>query len=68
MKYVDMMKIKLGRDRVVIEALCEGGTVELKPKFRRSWSYKGHGTSVSGKEKNHCKELEGELSQDAETT
>lgn len=55
MKYVDMMKVKLGRDRIVIEAPCEGGTVELKPKFRRSWSYKGNGTSVLGRRKTTVK-------------
>lgn len=56
MNYVNMMTVKLGIDRVVIEAPCEGGTVEMKPKFRRSWSYKEHRTSISGREKNHCKD------------
>lgn len=51
-----MMKVELGIHRVVIEAPCEGGTFELKPKFRRSWSYKEHRPRLSGREKNHCKD------------
>ena len=61
MKYVTMMKVKLGIDRVVIEAPCEGGTVELKPKFRRSWSYKEHRTSISGREKSKYKDSEARI-------
>lgn len=56
MKYVDMMKVNLGIARVVTEAPSEGGTTELKPKLKRSWSCKEHQTSISGREKNHCKE------------
>ena len=46
-----MMKVELGIHRVVIEAPCEGGTFELKPKFRRSWSYKAQAKHLRQREK-----------------